>query len=102
MNGRPSSCCGPYQIHAIEAVKNAVNPYTDGGTQSGFIWHTTGSGKTLTSYKTAHYLTQIPSVDKVIFVVDRKDLDNQTTGDFRPMHSTTLSKWTKRTIPGIW
>lgn len=73
----------PYQIHAIEAVKNAVNPYTDGGTQSGFIWHTTGSGKTLTSYKTAHYLTQIPSVDKVIFVVDRKDLDNQTTGAFQ-------------------
>ncbi|MCI6935790.1 MAG: DEAD/DEAH box helicase family protein, partial [Clostridiales bacterium] len=73
----------PYQIHAIEAVKNAVNPYTDGGTQSGFIWHATGSGKTLTSYKTAHYLTQIPSVDKVIFVVDRKDLDNQTTGAFQ-------------------
>ena len=73
----------PYQIHAIEAVKNTVNPYTDGGTQSGFIWHTTGSGKTLTSYKTAHYLTQIPSVDKVIFVVDRKDLDNQTTGAFQ-------------------
>lgn len=73
----------PYQIHAIEAVKNAVSPYTDGGTHSGFIWHTTGSGKTLTSYKTAHYLTQIPSVDKVIFVVDRKDLDNQTTGAFQ-------------------
>lgn len=73
----------PYQIHAIEAVKNAVNPYTDGGTQSGFIWHATGSGKTLTSYKTAHYLTQIPSVDKVIFVMDRKDLDNQTTGAFQ-------------------
>lgn len=73
----------PYQIHAIESIRNAVNPYTDGGTQSGFIWHTTGSGKTLTSYKVAHYLTQIPSVDKVIFVVDRIDLDNQTTGSFQ-------------------
>lgn len=58
----------PYQIHAIESIRNAVNPYTDGGTQSGFIWHTTGSGKTLTSYKVAHYLTQIPSVEKVVFV----------------------------------
>lgn len=73
----------PYQIHAIESIRNAVNPYSDGGTQSGFIWHTTGSGKTLTSYKVAHYLTQIPSVEKVIFVVDRRDLDNQTTGSFQ-------------------
>lgn len=73
----------PYQIHAIESIRNAVNPYSDGGTQSGFIWHTTGSGKTLTSYKVAHYLTQIPSVEKVVFVVDRRDLDNQTTGSFQ-------------------
>lgn len=74
----------PYQINAIEAVRDAVNPYTDGGAHSGFIWHTTGSGKTLTSYKTAHYLaTGIPSIDKVIFVVDRRDLDNQTTGAFQ-------------------
>jgi type I restriction enzyme R subunit len=74
----------PYQINAIEAVRDAVNPYTDGGAHSGFIWHTTGSGKTLTSYKAAHYLaTGIPSIDKVIFVVDRRDLDNQTTGSFQ-------------------
>ena len=73
----------PYQIHAIEAIRDAVNPYTTGGTHSGFIWHTTGSGKTLTSYKVAHYLTQIPRVEKVIFVVDRRDLDNQTTGAFQ-------------------
>ena len=73
----------PYQIHAIEAIRDAVNPYSEGGTHSGYIWHTTGSGKTLTSYKAAHYLSQIPSVDKVIFVVDRKDLDNQTTGAFQ-------------------
>lgn len=43
----------PYQIHAVEAIRDAVNPYTDGGRQSGYIWHTTGSGKTLTSYKVA-------------------------------------------------
>lgn len=74
----------PYQVNAIEAVRDAVNPYTDGGAHSGFIWHTTGSGKTLTSYKAAHYLaTGIPSIDKVIFVVDRRDLDNQTTGSFQ-------------------
>lgn len=74
----------PYQINAIEAIRDAVNPYTDGGSHSGFIWHTTGSGKTLTSYKAAHYLaTGIPSIDKVIFVVDRRDLDNQTTGSFQ-------------------
>lgn len=73
----------PYQINAIEAIRKAQNPYTDGGSHSGFIWHTTGSGKTLTSYKVAHYLSQIAGVEKVIFVVDRRDLDNQTTGSFQ-------------------
>lgn len=73
----------PYQIHAIEAIRDAVNPYTGNGTHSGYIWHTTGSGKTLTSYKVAHYLTQIPSVKKVVFIVDRRDLDNQTTDSFK-------------------
>ncbi|MBS6256012.1 type I restriction endonuclease subunit R [Megasphaera massiliensis] len=73
----------PYQIHAIRAIRRAVNPNTDGGTQSGYIWHTTGSGKTLTSYKAARYLSQIPSIKKVVFVVDRRDLDNQTTGAFQ-------------------
>ena len=73
----------PYQIHAVEAIRNAVNPYTGGGRQSGYIWHTTGSGKTLTSYKVAHYLSQLPSVRKVVFIVDRRDLDNQTTGSFQ-------------------
>ena len=73
----------PYQIHAIEAIHDAVDPYSGKGTCSGYIWHTTGSGKTLTSYKVAHYLTQIPSVKKVVFIVDRRDLDNQTTGSFK-------------------
>ena len=73
----------PYQIHAVEAIRDAVNPYTNGGRHSGYIWHTTGSGKTLTSYKVAHYLTQLPSIRKVVFIVDRRDLDNQTTGSFQ-------------------
>ncbi|WP_414839244.1 type I restriction endonuclease subunit R [Carnobacterium sp. TMP28] len=67
----------PYQIHAIEAVKAASKRQ-----ESGYVWHTTGSGKTLTSYKTARNLLQIPSLDKTIFIVDRVDLDQQTTSSF--------------------
>jgi type I restriction enzyme R subunit len=64
----------PYQIHAIEEMRKA---YKKG--ESGFIWHTTGSGKTMTSYKsTRNLLMDIPSLDKTIFLVDRKDLDSQT------------------------
>lgn len=67
----------PYQIHAIEAVKKASGQH-----KSGFVWHTTGSGKTLTSYKVARNLLQIPSIKKTIFIVDRVDLDQQTTASF--------------------
>lgn len=67
----------PYQIHAIEAVKKASAQY-----KSGYVWHTTGSGKTLTSYKVARNLLQIPSIQKTIFIVDRVDLDQQTTASF--------------------
>lgn len=67
----------PYQIHAIEAVKKASRSQ-----KSGYVWHTTGSGKTLTSYKVARNLLQIPSIDKTIFIVDRVDLDQQTTASF--------------------
>lgn len=67
----------PYQIHAIEAVKKASKAQG-----SGYIWHTTGSGKTLTSYKVARNLLQIPAIEKTIFVVDRTDLDQQTTEAF--------------------
>ncbi|MFT8411850.1 MAG: type I restriction endonuclease subunit R [Schleiferilactobacillus perolens] len=67
----------PYQIHAIEAVRAASKRQ-----QSGYVWHTTGSGKTLTSYKVARNLLQIPSIDKTIFIVDRIDLDEQTTSSF--------------------
>jgi len=67
----------PYQIHAIEAVKRASKQQ-----KSGYVWHTTGSGKTLTSYKVARNLLQIPSIQKTIFIVDRVDLDQQTTSSF--------------------
>lgn len=67
----------PYQIHAIEAVKQASMQ-----AKSGYVWHTTGSGKTLTSYKVARNLLQIPSIQKTIFIVDRRDLDQQTTASF--------------------
>ncbi len=67
----------PYQIHAIEAVKEASKAQ-----KSGYIWHTTGSGKTLTSYKVTRNLLQIPAIEKTIFVVDRTDLDQQTTEAF--------------------
>ena len=49
----------------------------------GYIWHTTGSGKTLTSYKVSRNLLQIPSIEKTIFVIDRTDLDQQTTSSFQ-------------------
>lgn len=68
----------PYQIHAIEAVAEASRHR-----KSGYIWHTTGSGKTLTSYKVARNILQIPAVEKSIFVIDRKDLDNQTASAFQ-------------------
>ncbi len=69
----------PYQIHAIEAMRKASK-----SGQSGFIWHTTGSGKTMTSYKaTRNLLMDIPSIEKTVFLIDRKDLDMQTKGAFQ-------------------
>lgn len=69
----------PYQIHAIEAMRNASKHG-----KSGFIWHTTGSGKTMTSYKaTRNLLMDIPSIEKTIFLIDRKDLDEQTKMTFQ-------------------
>lgn len=68
----------PYQIHAIESIRKASRDR-----KSGFIWHTTGSGKTLTSYTVTKNLLDIPSVDKTIFLIDRKDLDQQTSDSFK-------------------
>ncbi len=68
----------PYQYYATEAIMERVRT----GTRNGYIWHTTGSGKTLTSFKTSQLLTTLPQVHKVVFVVDRKDLDYQTQREF--------------------
>ena len=69
----------PYQIHAIEAMRAASKRG-----KSGFIWHTTGSGKTMTSYKaTRNLLMDIPAIEKTVFLIDRKDLDMQTKMAFQ-------------------
>jgi type I restriction enzyme R subunit len=68
----------PYQYYAVEAIVDRIKNTN----KNGYIWHTTGSGKTLTSFKTSQILTALPEVDKVVFVVDRKDLDYQTTKEF--------------------
>ena len=77
----------PYQIAATECILNRIDVAhnykrygeIEGG---GYIWHTTGSGKTLTSFKTARLATALPYIDKVLFVVDRKDLDYQTMKEY--------------------
>ena len=73
----------PYQIHAIQDIFDAsYGKDNKDQPHSGFVWHTTGSGKTLTSYKVAHNLLKIPSIQKTIFLIDRNDLDTQTTQAF--------------------
>jgi len=76
----------PYQYYAVEAiverVKNSVH--------NGYIWHTTGSGKTLTSFKASQILTKLPNVDKVVFCVDRKDLDYQTAKEFNAFSENSV------------
>lgn len=68
----------PYQYYAAEAIINQVST----SDQNGYIWHTTGSGKTLTSFKASQIIMDLPGVHKVVFVVDRKDLDYQTMQEF--------------------
>jgi type I restriction enzyme R subunit len=77
----------PYQITATERILNRIDiatNYKKYGTIAGggYIWHTTGSGKTLTSFKTARLASRLPYIDKVLFVVDRKDLDYQTMKEY--------------------
>lgn len=77
----------PYQIVATERIINRIETSTNykklGTTAAGgYIWHTTGSGKTLTSFKTAQLVAKMPYIDKVLFVVDRKDLDYQTMKEY--------------------
>lgn len=68
----------PYQIYAVNAIMNCVNENRG----NGYIWHTTGSGKTLTSFKASTLLKDNPNIEKCLFVVDRKDLDKQTREEF--------------------
>lgn len=68
----------PYQYYAVEAIVDRIKNTA----KNGYIWHTTGSGKTLTSFKASQILTKLSEVDKVVFVVDRKDLDYQTSKEF--------------------
>ncbi|PPH78464.1 MULTISPECIES: type I restriction endonuclease subunit R [unclassified Rathayibacter] len=77
----------PYQIVATERILQRIDVSTNYKTlgslaAGGFVWHTTGSGKTLTSFKAAQLASKLPSIDKVLFVVDRKDLDYQTMREY--------------------
>lgn len=93
----------PYQITATERILNRIEvaynykKYGDiaGG---GYIWHTTGSGKTLTSFKTARLATNLPFIDKVLFVVDRKDLDYQTMKEYDRFEKGAANSNTSTTI----
>ncbi|SFL61241.1 type I restriction enzyme, R subunit [Gracilibacillus orientalis] len=67
----------PYQIHAIQSLYKSAMQH-----KSGFVWHATGSGKTLTSFVSTKLLAQKPGIDRTIMLIDRKDLDNQTTSEF--------------------
>jgi len=68
----------PYQIYAVQAIVDCIHENRG----NGYIWHTTGSGKTLTSFKASTLLKDNPDIDKCLFVVDRKDLDRQTREEF--------------------
>lgn len=76
----------PYQTYAVEAiVEQAVNTRNNG-----YVWHTTGSGKTLTSFKASQILAEEPSIDVVFFLVDRMDLDTQTNAEFNKFHPDSV------------
>jgi type I restriction enzyme R subunit len=76
----------PYQYYAAEAIIDRVK----NSLRNGYIWHTTGSGKTLTSFKTSQVLMNLPNIQKVVFVVDRKDLDYQTTKEFNSFSAGSI------------
>lgn len=76
----------PYQYYAVEALIERVKS----SHKNGYIWHTTGSGKTLTSFKASQILMNLPQVHKVVFVVDRKDLDYQTAKEFNSFQEGSI------------
>ena len=79
----------PYQYYAVEKIIERVKDYPN---RNGYIWHTTGSGKTLTSFKASQILATLDEIDKVVFCVDRKDLDYQTTKEFNAFSPGSISK----------
>lgn len=76
----------PYQVYAVEALVRQATLTN----RNAYIWHTTGAGKTLTSFKTAQILASNPNIKKVIFLVDRKDLDSQTTEEFNKFEAGSV------------
>ena len=76
----------PYQYYAVESIIARVK----NSDKNGYIWHTTGSGKTLTSFKASQILTNNPKIKKVVFVVDRQDLDDQTVKEFRAFDKESI------------
>ncbi|MCG3398938.1 type I restriction endonuclease subunit R [Staphylococcus massiliensis] len=76
----------PYQVYAVEALINQALETNN----NGYIWHTTGSGKTLTSFKSSQVLAEEPDIKKVIFLVDRNDLDDQTLREFNKFHADSV------------
>lgn len=78
----------PYQVYAVEAL---IQQATETG-NNGYVWHTTGSGKTLTSFKASQILSQQDDIKKVIFLVDRKDLDSQTEEEFNKFAKGAVDK----------
>lgn len=76
----------PYQVFAVEALVRQATLTN----RNAYIWHTTGAGKTLTSFKTAQILASNPNIKKVIFLVDRKDLDSQTTEEFNKFEAGSV------------
>lgn len=78
----------PYQIYAVKAIMNCINQNRG----NGYIWHTTGSGKTLTSFKASTLLKDNPDIEKCLFVVDRKDLDRQTREEFNKFQEGSVEE----------
>lgn len=76
----------PYQIYAVQKIVEHVQT----SKQNGYIWHTTGSGKTLTSFKASQIIMKMPDVEKVLFVVDRNDLDTQTSREFNAFKADSV------------
>ncbi len=84
----------PYQVYATEALIRQAQLTN----KNAYIWHTTGAGKTLTSFKTAQILASMPAIKKVIFLVDRKDLDTQTTEEFNKFEAGSVDATDKTTV----